>query len=543
MEKEHKVEEIREHVEKRVEERREHLEKRVEEGREHAQKIKKEVKGRLKLDEEINRQFERVNLMVYCMIVIMDGFFFVEYLRNAMAGTEKWSQVWVILAIALAGIFVNGALFFTNRRTTYMKHTAMIGYGLLYAVIIFGSQNDLAFAIAFPAACIFILYFDFSFMVRCCVIVFVLNIADIVRCAGAGTMHSGIAANETSLVLQGLTIALAMIAVCTVTKMATTMNKEKLDIAIDNQNKAQTLLKEILHISEQVKNNTTEAGSLMGDLQNSTDRTANALEEIATGNSSNADSIQQQTVMTTQIQEMINTTSERSHKMQSVAEESVQAVDKGRESMKQLLEQADTITEKNTRVHTLMETLMENTREVSEITQNIFDISSQTNMLALNASIESARAGEAGRGFAVVAEQIRVLAEQTRQLTEGISEITGKLQENATETQTHINDVLSESQSEKQLIQVTDKDFTKIRNQIDDLNHDVVSVTEEIGKIMHANDAIVESISQISAVSEEVTANTSQAVEMGYHTNEQASKVGELMEEMQETASALDKYL
>ena len=93
------------------------------------------------------------------------------------------------------------------------------------------------------------------------------------------------------------------------------------------------------------------------------------------------------------------------------------------------------------------------------------------------------------------------------------------------------------------LIQVTDKDFTQIRSQMDHLNEDVVNVSEEISQIMTANDSIVESISQISAVSEEVSANTSQAAEMGYQTSEQAAKVGSLMNELQESAVELEKYI
>lgn len=279
-----------------------------------------------------------------------------------------------------------------------------------------------------------------------------------------------------------------------------------------------------MRVVESVKKDSTEAEAHIQKLSEFVAATATELGDIAEGNNNNAESIEQQTIMTGNIQNMILETKQMSDEMLEMARQSSEAVSDGQKTVDGLQTQAQRTQAANEQVVLSVTSLIENAHEVENITAQIFSISSQTNLLALNASIESARAGEAGRGFAVVAEEIRSLADETRVLTEKIQSIVSELQSNADSAKNTVDNVIEAASAEHDLIENANGQFGEIGSRMDGLNDNVRQIYQKIEEILESNNVIVDSIQHISAVSQEVTASTQQAVELGTDTNNKAEQ-------------------
>lgn len=247
-------------------------------------------------------------------------------------------------------------------------------------------------------------------------------------------------------------------------------------------------------------------------------------------------------IMIGYIHEMILSADSNASNMEKIASDSLAMVSDGRKIVENLDNKAYDISSLNTQVMNAIDEFVSSANQVKGITEKITGISEQTNLLSLNASIESARAGEAGRGFAVVAGEIRNLADETSALTNEISSIVEVLESNALQTQNTIGTVVKSIDEEKILIDSSKDTYIRMQEMFKHLYESVISTQSQLKHIVESNNAIVDSINQLSAASEEVAASMDMAVELSNNNMSITHEAKNLVDSLVASTKELEKY-
>jgi methyl-accepting chemotaxis protein len=172
-----------------------------------------------------------------------------------------------------------------------------------------------------------------------------------------------------------------------------------------------------------------------------------------------------------------------------------------------------------------LESLIANIHSIEKVIKVLNSITEQTKLLALNASIEAAKAGDLGRGFAVVASEIRKLADQSKTATREAETMLKKIIEQSKKTQ-QVKGVFEEIVKEQyNVVEHVSKAFLNIKNEMDKLLLDIEKVNESVITINNEKNIIIESIKNISLISEQTAASSE---EIYAAIEEQVASVEEL---------------
>ncbi|NDY55675.1 methyl-accepting chemotaxis protein [Desulfovibrio sulfodismutans] len=238
----------------------------------------------------------------------------------------------------------------------------------------------------------------------------------------------------------------------------------------------------------------------------------------------------------TAMEEMNATVLEVAKNASQAAETSDAAKRKAQEGssvVEQAIREIANVHEQSLALKSDMDTLGKQAEGIGQIMNVISDIADQTNLLALNAAIEAARAGEAGRGFAVVADEVRKLAEKTMTATKEVGDAIHGIQQG---TRRNIENVERSAKSVEEataLAKKSGESLTEIVNLVDAASDQVRSIATASEQQSSASEEINRSIEEISTISAETSQAMGQAAQAVSELARQSQELQSLIEDMQ----------
>ncbi len=472
-------------------------------------------------------RMKRVNRVYLLAIVILFSVLIVYQSLLGKDGAFPNSLRPYSMAVMLIVIGIDAILFFRNKAGKYLRICITLEAGIAYLFFALTTPGGFLGMSFVGVLGVSVLYYDTTYYIATMLWCIIVYVAGQIARVNMGVVDSDI--NGVCNVIMTFAVFVMLYIISRLSKL---FNDHALG-AVEEQSEIQ------MQIMNVIKEETSSSTEMVNSLYDASGDIAQSMQDISVSTEKIVENITEQNYMTQNIQNAISNTQEYASEMVSVATVSNEEIRTNQDMMERLKEQSEQIAENNGLVTDAMEQLQDKVEKVASIANMILKISNQTTILAINASVESSRAGAAGKGFSVIAEQIRQLAEESKKSTESITYIVDDLNDNAKTVVDAVEVSLNAADSQNQMIRTAADAFDELSGNMNVLIKNIQEINDRIDNLSTANNQIVDNITQLSALSEEVSASAEETNHLTVMNVNYARQTRESIQKINQSTASL----
>ena len=272
------------------------------------------------------------------------------------------------------------------------------------------------------------------------------------------------------------------------------------------QQQLRAIILSISEASNTLEENSRDLYQASNEVKLGTEQVAVTMQELATGSETQASSASNLATVIDLFNDEFQAVNQNTIQIAEGSKEILTKTDQGEELMERSSLQMNKIQDIMQEAVDKMSILENQTQEINKLVGLIQNVADQTNLLALNAAIEAARAGEHGRGFAVVADEVRKLSEQVATSVMDITGFVDTIQKESKNVSSSLQSGYTEVKSGAAQIDQTNSTFSEMKLQLDSMVENISIVTNKLALLAENTNNMSVSIEEIASVSEESAA-------------------------------------
>lgn len=323
--------------------------------------------------------------------------------------------------------------------------------------------------------------------------------------------------------------------------------KDEIGQLINAMNKMKGNLHQIIGHMTNVSGNLSKQSRTLSqyseEVQQGSQQIASTMQELSSGAEEQANSASELLEQMNEFESIVTNVLKNQQEVQTFSDSMLTLTEDGSQAMIKSIEKMESIDAKIQGSLAMVKGLDTKTNDIAKLINVIQEIADQTNLLALNAAIEAARAGEHGKGFAVVADEVRKLAEQ---VASSVSEITSIIQGIQTESKNvviSLEDGYRNVEEGTETISKTGDIFNELKETIKKVSHKIRGMSESINSVLDNTKKMGESIESIASVSEESAAGIEEVTATVEQSNSSMKEVANSAKHLDKEAMDFDRLI